>query len=413
MTPPASDPRRRSAWTSTRWAIALLVAARLVAIVVLLASHPDADRSTIGGDARRYEQIATADGVWYRDTAIEYPPGSVVVIEVVHGSTLFDTQRRLALSQLACDLAAAGALAWGFGRRTASAYLLLGLPFLAVPFLYLRLDLVPVALAAGGLALWRRRHDAVGDIAGGALVALGAVAKLWPAALIGIVVVQRRWRAAAALLGVGAACGAVWVAVAGIDGVLQVVSFRGAQGWQVESLTGIVVHLLDPGRVHVDGGAWRTGILPPGARTTLSVLSIATIGLAWRWAARRSDDPAILYGIGPAACVLGLLVWAPIISPQYVLWLLPFAAVATAAGDRTLGWLVAGAAALSTYSLGTIRAQIDGEAYATWPILVRNVVLVVALCHVLVRLTAAPGPTGPAGPVTTSDGVGTSATERG
>jgi hypothetical protein len=111
--------------------------------------------------------------------------------------------------------------------------------------------------------------------------------------------------------------------------------------------------------------------------------------------------------------VLGLLVWAPIISPQYVLWLLPFAAVATAAGDRTLGWLVAGAAALSTYSLGTIRAQIDGEAYATWPILVRNVVLVVALCHVLVRLTAAPGPTGPDGPVTTSDGVGTSATERG
>lgn len=413
MTITTAGRRRRSGSTVPGWVIALLVAARLVALVALLATHPDAEGSTVGGDARRYEQIATADGVWYRDAAIEYPPGSVVVIEAVHGTTLFDTQRRLALSQLAFDLAAAGALAWGFGRRTASAYLLLGLPFLAVPFLYLRLDLVPVALAAAGLASWRRRHDAMGDVAGGALVALGAVAKLWPAALVGIVVVQRRWRAVAALVGVGAVCGAAWVAVAGVDGALQVVSFRGAKGWQVESLTGIVVHLLDPGRVHVDGGAWRTGILPPGARTALSVLSLATVVVTWRWAARRADDPAILYGVAPTACVLALLVWAPIISPQYVLWLLPFAAVATAAGDRTLGWLIAGAAALSTYSLGTIKAQIDGEAYATWPILVRNVVLVAALCHVLVRLAAGPDPTDAAGSLTTSDGDGTSATARG
>jgi hypothetical protein len=90
--------------------------------------------------------------------------------------------------------------------------------------------------------------------------------------------------------------------------------------------------------------------------------------------------------------VLGLLVWAPIISPQYLLWLLPWAAVATARGDRLLGWLTVGAVALSTYSLATIRAQIDGELYATFPILVRNVVLVIALCHVLVTLAGRPAP---------------------
>lgn len=401
------------------WAIVALVALRVLALAAALASHPDADGSTIGGDARRYDQIAAAEGAPYRDVAIEYPPGSVVVIEAVHGETLFDTQLRLGVSQLACDLAAAAALGWAFGRRTAVAYLLLGLPFLALPFLYLRIDLVSVALAAMGVAVVHRRRDLAGDVLGGSLLALGAVAKLWPFVLLPLLAVERRWRALVSALVVGAACGLAWVAVAGVDGVVQVLSFRGAQGWQVESLTGIVVHVLEPARIHVEGGAWRTGTMPAGARTVLTALSLATAAVVWWWAERRRrlggpDGPhAVLvrYGLAPAAAVLGLLVWAPIISPQYVLWVLPFAAVAAAHGDRSIGWLTFAAAALSTYSLATIRAQIDGELWATLPIAARNVVLVITLCHLLVALSGhgrtAPvlpaAPVRPAAPVAPDD----------
>ena len=373
-----------------RWLVVALVAVRVLALVVLLATGPDAEGSTVGGDARRYDQIATAAGVPYADVAIEYPPGSYLVVEAVHGDTLYATQVRLGLSQLACDLAAAAVLWWSFGRRVGVAYLLLGLPFIAFPFLYLRLDLVSVALAAAGLAVLHRRRDTTGDLVGGALLALGAVAKLWPAALIPLLVVERRWRALAACLAVGAAAGLAWVGVGRVDGVVQVLSFRGADGWQVESLTGIVVHVADPARIHVDGGAWRTGSMPPGARSALTVLSLATIGLAWWWAGRRraagDDRIGLRYGVAPAAATLALLVWAPIISPQYVLWLLPAAAVAVARGDRVLGWLTVAAGVGSTYSLATIVAQIDGAWWSTLAIVVRNAVLVAALAHALLVL---------------------------
>ena len=379
--------------------VALLVGLRVLALIVVLATGPDQEGSIVGGDARRYQQIADAEGIPYRDVTIEYPPGSVVVIEAVDADTLYTSQVRLALSQLACDLGTAAVLAWGFRRRVGIAYLVLGLPLLAFPFLYLRVDLVSVLLAAAALAVVHRRRDRWGDAGGGVLLALGVLTKLWPFALIPVLVVERRWRA----LGWGAAAGAVlggaWVAVAGPDGAMAVVSFRDAAGWQLESVTGIVVHVLEPARAHVESGAWRTGIMPTGARPLLTLLSLITVGSAW-WGAWRWPDPGtsthdgddrpagpstttIRYGVAPTAAVLGLLVFAPIISPQYVLWLLPSAAVAAVGGERLLGWLVLAAAALSTLSLALIRYQIDGDLVGTLPVLARNLVLVAALARAL------------------------------
>ena len=390
----AARRRRRVAWL-----VAALVALRVLALFGALVTHPDEEGSIIGGDARRYQQIADAEGVPYRDVRVEYPPGTVLVIEAVDADGLFASQVRLAVSQLAVDLATAAVLAWGFGRRTALAYLVLGAPFLAFPFLYLRVDLVPVLLAAAALAVLRRRSDGLGDVGAGGLLALAVLTKVWPFVLVPLLVVERRWRALAWCAGIGAVLGLAWVGVAGVDGVRDVVSFRGAQGWQLESVTGIVVHALDPARAHVESGAWRTGVMPAGARTLLTALSLATAALAWWWAERSRAAPgtpeatAIRYGTAPLAAVLGLLVFAPIISPQYVLWLLPFAAVAVARGDRTTGWLTLGAAALSTLSLALIRSQIDGDWWGTAPVLARNALLVWALCHVLVVLARSSGAT--------------------
>ena len=404
MSTTAPDAPRSSSWWW--WGVAALVLLRVIALVAALGSHPDAERSAIGGDAVRYEQIAEAAGTPYRDVAIEYPPGAWVVVEAVHGQDLLDTQTRLGISQLVCDLVAAAVLAWGFGRRAGFAYLVLGAPFALYPFFYLRIDLVSVALAAASLAVLYRRRDLIGDVAGGALLAAAVYTKLWPFALLPLLVVLRRWRALGACALVGGAAALVWVGAAGLDGVVQVVSFRGARGWQLESLGGMVVHMADPDRAHVEAGAWRTGVMPLGSRQLLMILSLTTIVAAWWWARKAVDGrdltPAartrIVFGLAPSACVLGLLVFAPIISPQYILWLLPWVAITWAAAPEH--WFVAATtlavSALSTWSLASILGQIHGDLYATVPVLVRNLLLVGLLAVTLAELATSASQPAPA-----------------
>lgn len=409
-----------------RWLVLGLVALRVVAVIIALVTHPDVERSIIGGDARRYDSIVNAAGLPYRDHSVEYPPGSVAAIFAVHGETLFATQVRLVLSQLGVDLACALVLAWGFGRRTGVAYLVIGAPFALFPFLYFRVDLVSVLLAAAAVAILHRslrsgvgqsplrrvtdartrlgglgervaRWLAAGnraELAAGVLLALAVLTKIWPIALVPGLVVLRRWRALAACFVTGLVLGLAWLAMAGIDGVLPVVSFRDARGWQLESVAGIVVHVLEPARAQVESGAWRTGIMPPFARPLLTLLSFGTIALAWWWASRRGaptdESSGAVWGRAPIAAVLGLLVFAPIISPQYVAWLLPFAAIAATRGDRRLAVLVTAAAAFSTLGLALIRLQIDGHPLGTAPVVARNVLLVWALAHALSLLAAPP-----------------------
>jgi hypothetical protein len=78
-------------------------------------------------------------------------------------------------------------------------------------------------------------------------------------------------------------------------------------------------------------------------------------------------------------CVLGLLVFAPILSPQYLLWVLPFSAVLAARGEKLLTWLSVATIAVTTYSFAVIHAQTSGRLYATVPVVIRNGLLVVML----------------------------------
>jgi len=77
-----------------------------------------------------------------------------------------------------------------------------------------------------------------------------------------------------------------------------------------------------------------------------------------------------------------------------VLWFVPFAAIATAAGDRTIGALTLAITALTTFIFASIHAQTEGALWATIPILVRNTLLVVLAEVVLVRLRSLARATG-------------------
>ena len=156
--------------------------------------------------------------------------------------------------------------------------------------------------------------------------------KLWPIVLAPALLVARRFRAFAAFAMTLAAGVAGWILVGGTPALTQVTSFRGATGWELESGVGAVVWALT-GEYRFEAGANRTGAVPGWSKAVMLVILVAALLAIW-WRARvRPVDPA---GLPALAAVALLLVVAPVLSPQYLCWLLPWAAVG-AADDRGIG----------------------------------------------------------------------------
>ena len=393
LTPSPLPPRRRCASAAParpgRWVLWLLVgllALRLVSAFVLANSGIQHEHNILGGDGRRYDEISTSAGTPYRDFEVEYPPVTLAVIELTHGPDLYSTLARLIASQLVFDLATIAVLAWAWDRRTALAYLVLSTPLVLFPFLYVRIDLISVFLATLGLGLVRKGYDRLG----GASLAVAVYAKVWPAVLAPVLLIERKVKATAAwavTLVVGALA---WLAWSGTEGFSQVLTFRGAKGWQIESLVGVWYHWTDPAGSHVEAGAWRTAAaMPPWARTVLTGLSGLTVVVAWVLAARRrwrGDDDSVVYGLAPLVCVLGLLVFAPILSPQYILWMLPAAAVVTARRNWVMAGLTLAVTSLTAVVFASIEAQTKGQLHAMVPLVTRNALLVAMLVVGVVQL---------------------------
>jgi hypothetical protein len=378
-----------------RWAIGALLAIHLVAGVRVMVTA-DWDRpSFTTGDNLHYRELVEGDGWPYRDKTVEFPPVSYLAFEAVegHGSAT-SSGRLLVLSQLAADLVVAGALAAGWGRRAAIAWLILLLPLLWDGWVLARIDLLSVALAIGGLALVRRRAGA----AGGALLAASALTKIWSVALLPGLVMERQQsaaRAAAATLAVG---GAAWLLVGGFGGVLDVVSFRRATGWQAESTIGALTFLVTGGPLRVEAGAWRLGTEPAWAGVALGLTTVLAVAGTWALAARRADrlaaDRARLAAVGV------VIVLAPVLSPQYLVWLLPFAAVL--ASDGAILVLTAAASVLTATVAHFYDDFVAGSWWWQWAAVTRNALLVALVVVAFARLATSSdrdlsdGPTVPA-----------------
>jgi hypothetical protein len=148
----------------------------------------------------------------------------------------------------------------------------------------------------------------------------------------------------------------------GAASLQQVVSFRGATHPQIESTIGAVGRLFTSPVAILENVAWRVAALPgwldtvgSAASFALGVLGAALVG-RWRGTA----------GVGWVATISLVLVAAPVLSPQYIVWLVPAAAIAL---DERSPWTVAVAALVvvltwaisATYAsviAGTVPAQI-------------------------------------------------------
>ncbi|MEP6758355.1 MAG: glycosyltransferase 87 family protein, partial [Actinomycetota bacterium] len=289
-----------------------LLALRVLALVAVIVGVPHVPNAA----AQRFVEIAHAPGLPWRDRLVEYAFGDWLVIRAVGFGGVGLARALLGLVAFTADLIAWRAVGIGWGRASATRYLWLGAPLLA--FVYRRSDLVAVALAAAGLALAARGHER----SGGVSLAAAVLVKVWPIVVAPALAVERHARAlrTAAIALVAGVAG--WLLLGGGDALRQVGTFRGATGWELESTIGVVLWALT-GEHRFEAGANRTGAVPTGAGPALLVATLVTVVAIWLLARRRPLTPA---GPPALAAVAALLLFAPVFSPQYVVWLVAWGA---------------------------------------------------------------------------------------
>jgi hypothetical protein len=316
--------------------VAVLIAVRVVVLVVAVFNvHTNA---VLDQDIRRFEEVATERARPWRDARIEYPVGEVLLIFAIAGYGLATTATVTALLAFTADLGIAWLLHRHWGRRAAVGYLIAGLPLLV--FIYLRLDLVSVFLAVLGMALCRTERERIG----GVTIAAAVLFRVWPLLLLPALLLRRRYRAFAWALGGVAAGGVAWVVWGGLRAPMEVLTYRGATGWEVGSTLGVLVWVLGRATVRFEDGSWRVGHAPAWTKF-LSVAGLCVV-LAVIWARARRWRMN-LEGTPAAVAVAALLFFSPVLSHQYVAWLLPWAAIAGSEGDGTTFGLTCAVAVLT------------------------------------------------------------------
>lgn len=328
------------------WSVGLLVVAWLLTrglVVWLLRDR----HSWVTGDLAYYAaSLASVEEAGLARTLVEYPlPGVVVVAVPWLLAGLFAGQDAygevVLLLSLAADAAFTVLLAV-HARTSGRAGVVVWL--LAVPLLgataYARFDLVPGLLAGAGLLLASRRPGAAA-----ASAALATGLKLWPALVLPALAVPRWSRrvVVVAVVTVGAVLAGATFLAAGWERVVSPLTWQAERGLQIESVAATPAMLawaFAPGR-HAVGFTEHNAyeVAGPGvgelllASQVLTVAAVVGLLVLWGAALRRGDrvGPATVAWMSLAA-VGAFMVTSKVLSPQYLLWLLPLAAAAAAGG---------------------------------------------------------------------------------
>jgi len=344
---------------SERAHLALAGVALLVVYAVATTAGPFSDITV--NDLYVYEQYARLlhDGrLPYVDFGFEYPPLAAIPLWLagVFGRDPASIEWTFGVLMALCLVAgqqlAARLAGPGRRERLTVAWLLVAAPVVVGAAVRTHFDPLPIAIALGGLlALARGRHDL-----GFLLLGLGTMTKLFPGLLAAIAVVwlcgRGEWRAA---LRGGAIFAAVVVAIslplAGA-GYVESFTFHLDRPVQIESTPATVLFALggsDVTGTNLRPDRFKSNGLDGGHADAveslfagLVVLALAAIVLL---AARRPDARhLVLCGF---AALLAFVTLGKVFSPQYVIWLAPFAAIAWAWRQRVVALLVAGAIVLT------------------------------------------------------------------
>ena len=288
------------------------------------------------GDFVRYYEIGSSAGRPYVDYQVEHPIGTLLMFKALAhlpgGRPSFGLA--IVVLNLVADAVIVGSLLWGWSVAAAVAFAAMLIPVLGLFFN--RVDAWSTAAAILAVAAWRKDRPLMLGFA----LAVGVAFKLWPLVLAPLLIVPWRGRrsvlALAAFGAAAAAFGGLAFWIAGGRAIAEVLTFRGATGWQVESLIGSIVHLGG----HAIGTPRERCLAGRNINhfvSTAMFVTAAPICLWASWRGARLDRIAA----GWIASVTSLLLLSALLSAQYVIWLAPAAAIAWVEGDVALGALTA------------------------------------------------------------------------
>jgi hypothetical protein len=333
----------------------------------------------------------------YRDFSVEYPPlvwAAILppswVVHSLHGY-------RLAFGLWAGLLTLAAAVAAVRLRRQREPGLSARLAYRRVtwlllaigPLLAIRFDILPALLTI--LAVERTTARRWGWA--GLALGLGAAAKIYPAVLLpqfalaalGSTPPGRRWRAVWRLVaGTGAAVAitcAPFLLTAG-HGFLSDMNGHALRPLEVESV--LATPLLFLRGVHTFFGFGCLNLAAPGAETAawlsgpLAVLLLGLAGAITYRLARFDLHRAVVEGTTLA--LLGLLCAAKVLSPQYLIWLVPLVLALPGRTGRWLSGTIGVAAILAQVWYPTLWSRLEAlRLDAVVMVACRNLILVVSL----------------------------------
>jgi uncharacterized membrane protein len=251
----------------------------------------------------------------YRDFAVEYPPGALLMFlfPVAFG----DYASAFAWQMAACGVALVAVVA--AIRVEASFYVALA-PVLTGSLILSRFDLWPALLTVSALAaLLYERHRLAWGFLGAAFAA-----KLWPFVVVPLALVRsyRAGRARAVLVGIAvAAIAFVPFAVLAPRGVWHSLSGQGSRPLQIESLGASLFTTF--GHPHVITTHGSQNVAGHGTVGAVVALAQAAVLVAlWVAFARGPATDARLLRY-TAACVCAFVALGKVLSPQFLIWLIP------------------------------------------------------------------------------------------
>jgi hypothetical protein len=338
----------------------------------------------------------------YHDWGFEYPPLAIVPIAL--GGAFGTTETIYAVVfgalMLGCLLALqqwVGVLA---GRAAMWAVALS--PVVLGAMVRTHYDALPAAMLAGALALFSRGRTTWAF----AVLGLGTVTKLIPALLVPLAVAWLLGRGERGRILPGLAAFAAVVVVVTVPwlsgGYLDQYRFHLERPVQIESTPASVLSILGESSVTgtperpdefksngLDGG-------PAGAVAALFSAALLGTYLVLVWLARTGGDVRRLTLLGLGA-VVAFIALGRVLSPQFMVWLLPFAAAAWAWGDRAIALLCALATLLTLIEFPRLYFRlVDQEAAVVALVAARNGVLLALLALTLATVAGRRGSPRPA-----------------
>jgi hypothetical protein len=372
----------------------------IITRLLLVATMGDVFYPTHGllGDIHLYARWAhgpLSHGHFPTGNTWQYPPGAAGVLGLPTALHLayFPT----ALAIFVGSDAAITTLLWRRGRDThVGAWVWIWGVALLGPIALSRFDVVSALFAVAALMVTARPAFS------GALLAVGALIKVWPGLLLVGFPDRDRGRAFSAAV-VTASITTLAVFVFGPQGQLSFLSGTRGRGLQVESVAAtpfVLLHMLGVGPdPEINYGAQQ--VTMHGSSAVAAACKSATLLVALGALLIAVRRPAWLVG-SPAAIGLALvslvLVVSPVLSPQYLIWVLALVAVVAAESGRLprSGRLLMLCAALTqVFYPALYRQMLAGHLIASSALIIRNIVFVMAAVTAVRAVLADRSPTAP------------------